>query len=573
MPIEVELPDGSVVEFPDGTDNATMERALSQYRGASAKADFSGVAGSVDSTAQNPMGRYQLGGTPLPGVSAEQLAQANSARRATFDPAAAAAADRENRMQAFQQAPMAGQFAAGAGSRVASGAMGVGQVLGLADEQDAARQAEQMSFMDGSGTASLGKIGGDIALLTAPGGVIGRIPSLAGRIAGNAALGAGYGAIDPVADDESRLQNTAVGGIAGGLGGAAQGLLSGVASRARSAVDPIRQRAMDVAREKGIPLHISQLSQSIPMKTAASIAKYLPFSGAGAAAGRQQSQFNRAVGRTFGVDVPQFSDDVMSLARRNLSNQFESVYNRNDIQMTPETLGKLASINNAASRRLTRDEAAVVANQLDDVVAELDQAGILTGQKYQALRTQIMKAEGPDKVGQAVASLRKGLDDIAADAVGDVDAAHLRQLRSQWSNFRTAENVLKQVAGAGGDIRPASLWPAIRKGSTREMRDLARVGQVLLKDPIPDSGTQGRWMAGSLLGGGALGGGAETLLPLTGLLASGATVGRVLNSGLLAGAVANPGQGALALSRAAPAGAILVAPAVTPKSKRRRNDD
>ena len=31
MPIEVELPDGRVVEFPDGTDNATMERALSPF--------------------------------------------------------------------------------------------------------------------------------------------------------------------------------------------------------------------------------------------------------------------------------------------------------------------------------------------------------------------------------------------------------------------------------------------------------------------------------------------------------------------------------------------------------------
>lgn len=31
MPIEVELPDGNVVEFPDGTDTATMERALQQY--------------------------------------------------------------------------------------------------------------------------------------------------------------------------------------------------------------------------------------------------------------------------------------------------------------------------------------------------------------------------------------------------------------------------------------------------------------------------------------------------------------------------------------------------------------
>lgn len=32
MPIEVELPDGSIVEFPDGTKPKTMEMALAKYR-------------------------------------------------------------------------------------------------------------------------------------------------------------------------------------------------------------------------------------------------------------------------------------------------------------------------------------------------------------------------------------------------------------------------------------------------------------------------------------------------------------------------------------------------------------
>lgn len=573
MPIEVELPDGNVVEFPDGTDNATMERALSQYRSGAPRADFSSVSTSVDTTARNPLALLSLGGPASSGVTAEQLAQENAARRATFDPAAARAAELSNRQQAFSEAPLIGQLASGAGSRVASGAMALGQILGLTDEQDAQRQADQMAFMDGNGAASVGKVAGDIGLLAAPGGAIGKIPSIGGRIAGNAALGAGYGALDPVTGDESRLENAAIGGAAGGIGGAAQSALGALAGRARAAVDPIRQRAIEVAREQGIPLHISQLSQSIPLKTMASVAKYLPFSGAGEAASRQQGAFNRAVGRTFGADTPQFTDEAMAGARRNLSSQFEDIYNRNDVPVGRDALERLAAINNAASRRLTQDDARVVANQLDDIVGELNDAGVLTGQKYQALRTQIMKAEGPDKVGQAVSSLRKELDNIAADAVGPDDAAALRKLRGQWSNFRTTENVLKQVAGAGGDVRPAALWPAIRNGSTKEMRELARTGQVLLKDPIPDSGTSGRLLAGGLLGGGGLVGGTESILPLAGLLASGATAGRVLNSGLLAGAVANPGQGALALSRAAPAGTILVAPAVVPKTKRRRADD
>lgn len=47
MPIEVELPDGNVVEFPDGTDNATMERALKAYAFNNSRADFSNVQGGV----------------------------------------------------------------------------------------------------------------------------------------------------------------------------------------------------------------------------------------------------------------------------------------------------------------------------------------------------------------------------------------------------------------------------------------------------------------------------------------------------------------------------------------------
>lgn len=30
MPIEIELPDGSIAEFPEGTDDATIERVLAQ---------------------------------------------------------------------------------------------------------------------------------------------------------------------------------------------------------------------------------------------------------------------------------------------------------------------------------------------------------------------------------------------------------------------------------------------------------------------------------------------------------------------------------------------------------------
>lgn len=53
MPIEVELPDGTIAEFPDNTSPATMEMALAKYRSPQ-RADFSGVSVRSDSSAKAP---------------------------------------------------------------------------------------------------------------------------------------------------------------------------------------------------------------------------------------------------------------------------------------------------------------------------------------------------------------------------------------------------------------------------------------------------------------------------------------------------------------------------------------
>lgn len=576
MPIEVELPDGNIVEFPDGTSPGTMEMALAKYRQKPARADFSGVRASTDSTAQMVPGMQRLEGAADSGASAEQFADFVRERRAGFDPQAAAAADLSNRQQAFQQAPLLAQAAAGAGSRVALSGMGAGQLLGITDQQDAARQREQMQFMDGSGAATVGEIAGDVGLLAAPGGAIGRLPTLGARIGGNAALGGAYGALAPTVEGESRLENAAIGGAAGGAGGLLQGALGGLVNRASAAVDPIKQASMQFLRNSGVPLHLSQVSNSIPAKAMASMAKYLPFSGAGSAAQSQQQAFNRAVGRTFGADVPQFTDEALTGARRNMSGKFQEIYDRNNIPMDDAATARLTSRQTEVSEPLLREEASVVERYAQKIRDEV-QDGKITGPIYQRLRTNLMEGEKRANPGVAAAikGLRSELDEIAAASVGETDAAALKALRSQWANFRTTEKVLAQVEGAKGNVRPAALWPQIRNGSTREMRELARAGQVVLKDSIPDSGTAGRGIATGLLGGGGIAGGMGALPLLGGLLAGGATVGRVLNSGLLGDAVSRlpPAVVLRALGRAAPGGAIVAAPPVAAKAKRRRNDD
>lgn len=380
----------------------------------------------------------------------------------------------------------------------------------------------------------------------------------------NAAVqGGAYGALQPVADGESRAVNTAVGGGLGVLGQGIAGVAQKAGTRAVESLSPVVRRSIESARAAGIPLNVAQVTNSAPVRALQAASKYLPFAGASKSAQAQQEAFNRAVGRSFGADAPQLSDDVMRAARNRLSQTFDDIYTRNDVEIGPDVVRRMAEVEREAFEDLTQADAQVVRNQLDKVLREAGD-GILTGKKYQALRSALQKAEDGGKIGRLVRKMRNELDDAAVASVSADDAAQLAKVRSQWANLRTAEDALKQVSGAAGDIRPASLYPLIRKGATKEMRELAKIGQNVLKDGIGDSGTAQRQMYQNLLTGGA------------GLAAAGAGLGKLVLGGALAGRALNsnaaskllqqgrPTQGLARLLKPAPKLLPLATPAAAP---------
>ena len=537
-------PDPSQVQWDDKPDFSNVRGGVQTFQRLQKPVAYNGPT-LAPSTAV----RGQLATESIESVNARNRA----ARTAPGFTAQQQRAIASNRQVQFQNLPAAARFAIGMGQRVAAAGRGAGQLYAQGadallggDRYGAAMQAEREarardSFLRGDTAAAIGGFAGDVGLTMAPAGLVARAGGVR-ALAGGAALGGAYAGLQPVIQGESRMGNAKV-GAAFGAGGQALGMgLSAVGRNAANAVPQDIRQMVSRAGAMGIPVHASQVSQSLPVKVAASAGKYLPFSGYGKVAGAQQSAANRAVARTFGADADKLTDDVMYGARRKLNAGFEEVYNRTSVPITASAARKLAQVENAAARRLTRDQAEVLRNQVDDILANADD-GVLTGQKYQAVRTALKKAEGTDKLGMAVREIRQALDDMAADAVGPEDAAKLKALRSQWANFRTAENALKQNSGAGGDIRLAALWPLIRKGSTKEMRELARMGQTLLKDPISDSGTAQRTMAYNLLmGGGSLAN--PALIPVFAKAAfGGATVGRAANSPALAKLLARESRG------------------------------
>ncbi len=223
----------------------------------------------------------------------------------------------------------------------------------------------------------------------------------------------------------------------------------------------------------------------------------------------------------------------MKQSRDRLSNEFTNLYKGAHIVVSDAPIRRMVDIERKASEDLTDEGAALVKKQVDKILRKAED-GSLTGEQYQALRTSLADAADGTNTGRYIKMLRSELDGVAKIALGPDKAARLAKVQGQWANLRTTEAALKQVAGAAGNIKPASLYPLVRNGSTKEMRALAKIGQNVLKDPIPDSGTPARLLTMMGLGAGAgYTGGAGAMTALAKPLAIAATAGRAMNSNTL----------------------------------------
>lgn len=474
----------------------------------------------------------------------------------------------------------------------ATGGMGQG-IASSVDEWLAKKQAERQASIDetrrrdaplmSTGGGLVGNVAGQAAQMAVPVGGAAKASQATGLAAkaipyAAAASRAGaYAATQPLATGMSKLEEIGKSAAAGAAGQAVGAGIGRVGQGLSDRLSPVVQQSVEMARRAGIPLHMSQVTDSKALKTISSALSYLPFSGAGKAAQKQQEAFNRAVSKSFGADAATLSDDVMSAARKKLGDEFDRIYGANGIVIDPKAGRAFAAIEKEAHRGLPPDEAKIVSKQIDDIL-EMAESGEMTGRAYQAFRTdRLMPLEkgGPPFKANVIRAIRKELDDVASRSVGPSDAAALKLVRQQWANLRTTEDALKQVSGSSGNVRPASLWALIRKGSTKEMRELAKIGQNVLKDPIPDSGTAARNVAYSLLGlgGGGLAANSDngTVSSLGKLLLAGTTLGRLANSPAAARYLTQ-GSGTTLnrLARLAAPAASVTAPATVRASEKKR---
>jgi hypothetical protein len=283
MPIEVELPDGNIVEFPDGTDNATMERALSQYAAKPMRPDFSNVQARV-TTGRGAAVRQK---PKIPRTQAEL----DAATGTNLDPSAGMGRFQQARAgfgKAFADTGQGLKQTVNAAQQVKAGLEGslllraglidrpqfqeyisrVGVPLyerGQAMQQEVQEQrlTDQPLMSTGGGLA--GNVAGYASQVIGPGlalrGTTAGTALLPRTIGGNALQGAGLGYVQPVASEDERGLNVGVGGVAGGAGAALPAAAVGLARTMRyGRTSGVEKRAARTLQEamQGRQLNVEQ---------------------------------------------------------------------------------------------------------------------------------------------------------------------------------------------------------------------------------------------------------------------------------------------------------------------------
>lgn len=416
-------------------------------------------------------------------------------------------------------------------------AMGGSYFAGKADQlkQEQADVTQRDAPLMQTGAGAIGNVAGQAAQMAVPIGGLGVLGKAAPFVRAAITSGAVAGA-QPVTGDESRLENTAIGA---GAGAAGQGIASGLSKLAQAsapALSDATQKGIQLLHDAGVPLHFSQLTDSKFAKTAASAANYLPFSGGSKAAAAQQAGFNRAVGKTIGVDSTSLSPEVIKKASTAIGNQYNNLFSRAKVMISTDDVGRLVDIAKQAATDLPPEQAKVVQNQISKFInAAGNNDGAIPGRLYQNIRATLMPMEKNQPTGYLVGQVRKAMQDAAENSMGPEDAKLLADLNGKYRNLKIVQKALTRTDGADDNVNPARLWSLVngKYGSTDEMRALAQAGQLVLKNPIPDSGTAARNVVYGMMG---LGGPAmgvmnpSMLAPAAGAVATGATLGRALNS-------------------------------------------
>lgn len=478
--IEAELPDGTILEFPDGTAPDVIQRAVKSRLSQPAPQATPSVGDLFNRELMNSVPVQALGGAIRGAGSIGatlmrpfETSAENQDRRADMTGALGSMGIDTGSIP-FMGGKLGAEIAgtAGAGSLLAKAAVPVlGQAAPLVQ-----------ALRSGGMTAGAGGIGT--------------------RMAGGAAAG---GAQAAMIDPKDALAGAEIGAaipLAGKLANAGGKLIGRLLRPSQGTIDVAQK-----AQQHGIPVGLGDVAENRMVQGARSFLNDAPITG-GMARGAQETKqiaFNRAVGKTFGENEPKLTLDVLDRAKQRMGAEFDRIWNNNVLQVDPTLVNTMQSIKTQA-QKLPKNEGASVIAEVDDFFGKMvpDQSGNLVvpgdvANKFQSYLRR--RAESSAGLKNELGDLRGAIIKAFNQSVSPTDAAALTLTREQYKAFKTVEPILRSselgVAGREAGNVPAALLPgAVNKGygtlKNAPLADLSQVGSKFLVDRAPQTGGSAR---------------------------------------------------------------------------------
>lgn len=436
-------------------------------------------------------------------------------------------------------------LAAGAGKAVVDTGMGLFQLGAQAlnaispkivsDEKVASIQADvdeakvRDAELMASGGGLVGNIAGSIATMAVPGAAASRIPGAAKvtqallapkTMTGAAAVGAGMGATQPVASDDSRIGNMAI-GAGGGVVGQAVPKVAGaiIAGNTRKPVQDLL--------DQGVKLTPGQIAGGAFQRVEEG-ATSIPILGDAIRASMQRANetFNTAA---LNRALEPIGDKATAVGRegiREVESKIGAFYSnllpKLTVKLDPQFAVDMRTIK-ATAANLPPEQAAQFDKILNNEVLKKFASGRMSGEEMKRIESELGRLErgyrsdpafANRELGAAIQDAQTALRDLV-ERGNPQFAGELQKANLGWANFVRVQRAASGVGSKEGVFTPAQLSSSVRANdhSLRHggyarggalMEDLSDTAKSVMRKEVPDSGTPYR----AMLGIGGLGGAA-----------------------------------------------------------------
>lgn len=519
MTRQAQLPDGTVLEFPDETPDDVIDAVVKKHivpKRSPQELQNAAMQGDKAAAAEFAARMKATTGQDYKPVSA---ANPNAFTGFDSNMMAAAGSTLGDTGNGIMQSAIEGGTV---GNMVRAGLGAVGINAPKSPMQDwiqkriTEKRALDAPMLDAPGGTS-GAILGNMLQIATPGAVAKagaiKAPGLVNvskalnptTYRGNALFGAVMGSLQPRTEGESQALNT-LGGTAGGIAG--QWGANRVSGLLRGGGNKLSEMKMDLynkAKALDIPVTAAQLSDSRTIKWLQSMTKDIPFTGAASINKKQVDSLTRATAGLFGEKTDALTPKALEGIKGKISGMYDNVFKDTKVKLDKKAFQQYSDLVAEGPSTLEPHQRDMLAAWTDRVKSSM-RNGELDGPLYQNLRLQMKELENGTAYGNAVKKFRKILEGAAERSAPPEKAGLLREADAMYRDKKlvdklmTGADTMDVKTATEGKVNPARIWGLEhgKYGASPRVDDLGRIGQML-KDTAPSSGTSQRTFFGGMV--------------------------------------------------------------------------